>query len=224
MKTLKGIIVRDKRNGDWLWIHKCVVECWAKIINPQGVTLYCLLANSDFNQEHPGVVYPSQKKMAEILGWSRQTVNKWVKVLEKNQLITIERRNRYYLIYILNKVKCPNSKDGIHRDVKRTLHLNRMSNFGNQMLNPVNSDAKQRDTNKNKEKEQTKKKNNSFSKNKIETYKQGRRWGEKPYFWGNEMRWSQNKWWVIEDGVWLEFAGKESEIEWKSTTLKIMEK
>jgi len=41
---------------------------------------------------------------------------------------------------------------------------------------------------------------------------------KKPYFWGNPIVWSgaKKKWYVI-DGVgnWLEFAGKESEIEWR---------
>jgi len=41
---------------------------------------------------------------------------------------------------------------------------------------------------------------------------------KKPYFWNKPMVWSKTKkkWYVIsEDGEWLEFAGKESEIEWK---------
>jgi len=40
---------------------------------------------------------------------------------------------------------------------------------------------------------------------------------KKPYFRGEEMRWSQDKWWVIpkEGRQWLEFAGSESEIEWR---------
>jgi len=39
----------------------------------------------------------------------------------------------------------------------------------------------------------------------------------KPYFWDQEMRRYDEKWWCIprEGGKWLEFAGKESEIEWK---------
>lgn len=39
----------------------------------------------------------------------------------------------------------------------------------------------------------------------------------KPYFRGEKMRWSKNKWWVLpSDGSkWLEFAGKTSEITWK---------
>lgn len=41
---------------------------------------------------------------------------------------------------------------------------------------------------------------------------------KKPYFWNKPMVWSETKkkWYVIsEQGDWLEFAGKESEIEWR---------
>ena len=41
---------------------------------------------------------------------------------------------------------------------------------------------------------------------------------KKPYYKGNPMVWSetQKKWYVIDEhGNWLEFAGKESEIEWR---------
>jgi len=41
---------------------------------------------------------------------------------------------------------------------------------------------------------------------------------KKPYFQGNPMIWSdaKRKWYVINDvGDWLEFAGKEEEIEWR---------
>ncbi len=40
---------------------------------------------------------------------------------------------------------------------------------------------------------------------------------KKPYFNGEEMRFSQNKWWVLPSGggQWLEFAGSEKDIEWK---------
>jgi hypothetical protein len=41
---------------------------------------------------------------------------------------------------------------------------------------------------------------------------------KKPYYYGNPMVWSETKkkWYVISpEGEWLEFAGKESEIEWR---------
>jgi len=144
-----------------------VIECWARIIKPQGLAVYTLLANSDFNEEHPGVVYPSQQKIAEILGISRPRVNEWIKILGKYGLITIKRRSRYYLIYILNKVKCPNSKDGIHRDVSPAdissepdvtpadiLRNTRCNINGHQMYHKWTPDVTPADTNKNKEQEQ----------------------------------------------------------------------
>ncbi len=42
---------------------------------------------------------------------------------------------------------------------------------------------------------------------------------KKPYFQGNPMVWSETKkkWYVISpEGEWLEFAGKEEDIEWKT--------
>jgi len=41
---------------------------------------------------------------------------------------------------------------------------------------------------------------------------------KKPYYYGNPMVWSETKkkWYVISpEGEWLEFAGKESDIEWR---------
>jgi len=43
---------------------------------------------------------------------------------------------------------------------------------------------------------------------------------KKPFFLGKPMIWSETKkkWYAIDDsGTWLEFAGKESDIEWKIT-------
>jgi len=42
---------------------------------------------------------------------------------------------------------------------------------------------------------------------------------KKPFFQGKPMIWSQTKrkWYVISnDGEWLEFAGKEKEIQWRT--------
>lgn len=55
-----------------------------------------------------------------------------------------------------------------------------------------------------------------------DAYKQGKR-EYKPFFEGSEMRWSQSRWWVIENGQWLEFAGEESEIEWRQKPMKTPE-
>ena len=43
---------------------------------------------------------------------------------------------------------------------------------------------------------------------------------KKPYFQGDPMIWSESKrkWYVVtKDGDWLEFAGKDDEVEWRIT-------
>lgn len=51
----------------------------------------------------------------------------------------------------------------------------------------------------------------------INNKQYGSSFKKKPYFRGNPMRWkkSEMKWYVIENDEWLEFAGSESEIDWK---------
>lgn len=108
--------MRDMRNGNWFWVHRCVIRCWTKKIGAKGVTLYALLADHDRSDEHRGLVFPSQATMAEIIGWDRSTVNKWIRVIEKAGLISKDKRGRYFIVYTLNKVRCPITPDGIHRN------------------------------------------------------------------------------------------------------------
>jgi len=56
---------------------------------------------------------------------------------------------------------------------------------------------------------------NRVEKSRVEKSKEPSFKKLKPYFKGNEMRKSFGKWWVLEKGDWLEFAGLESEITWQ---------
>jgi DNA-binding transcriptional MocR family regulator len=44
--------------------------------------------------------------MAEALGYSRATISKKIKLLERSGLIRVEKRNRYHRVYHLLKVRC----------------------------------------------------------------------------------------------------------------------
>ena len=54
------------------------------------------------------------------------------------------------------------------------------------------------------------------SKELSSSYKEGNK-DYKPFFWGQEMRWSQGQWWVLpkDGGEWLRFNTTEDEIEWQ---------
>ena len=67
------------------------------------MAVYNLLASmADSGQ----LCFPSQKYIAKCLGYSRATVNKTIKRLEKAGLIKIEKRDRYHCRYSLLKVRC----------------------------------------------------------------------------------------------------------------------
>ncbi|MBM3282955.1 winged helix-turn-helix transcriptional regulator [Candidatus Gottesmanbacteria bacterium] len=123
----RGFEIRDLRNGDWYWIHKTVIQRYMPLIGATGVIVYSFLASLANSKQ---ACYPSQKYIADNLGYSRATVNKAIKRLEENRLIKIERRSRYHCVYSLLKVRCQPRET-------------QMSTLGN-------SDVKYFDTNNNK--------------------------------------------------------------------------
>jgi len=63
---------------------------------------------------------------------------------------------------------------------------------------------------------------NNITKEDIFSYKFRKRKDIKPFYMGEEMRWSQGQWWVIpnDGGEWLEFADKENKIEWRKKQVR----
>ncbi|MEA1964925.1 MAG: helix-turn-helix domain-containing protein, partial [Candidatus Aerophobetes bacterium] len=127
MNNNKKIKIRDLRKGDWYWISKRVIKEYPKRIGATPILVYNFLASlADMSQS----CFPSQKYIAESLGYSRATVSRAIKSLEKNALIRIKRRDRYHCTYLLIEPRCKVSET--------------------QMSNRRNSDVAQVDTNNNK--------------------------------------------------------------------------
>jgi len=118
--------VRDMRDGNWYWIPKEVIYRTPKI-RAIGIAVYNFLASLVDNNQS---CFPSQKYIAESLGYSRTTISRTIKILEENSLIKIKKRDRYHLIYYLIKVRC--------------------KAYETQMLNIRNSDVNYTDTNNTK--------------------------------------------------------------------------
>lgn len=98
----KNYDLRDIRDGGWYWIHKEIIQRYARKIGPTGITVYNLLASmADKNQK----CFPSQKYMAERLGYSRVTINKTIKSLESNGLIRIGKKSPYHCVYHILRCK-----------------------------------------------------------------------------------------------------------------------
>ena len=119
--------VRDLRNGSWYWIHRRILKEYSKRVGAAGILVYNFLVSlADEGQS----CFPSQKYIANSLGYSRSYINEVLRRLEENGLIKIEKKGRYHRIYYLLKVRCK---------VERT-----------QVSGIANSGVKYSDTNNNK--------------------------------------------------------------------------
>ena len=99
----KKIEIRDLRNGGWYWVDKAVIKNFTPKVGAVGIAVYSFLASlADSSQG----CFPSQKYIAESLGYSRATINRNLKVLERYGLIRIDKRSRYHCVYKLLKVRC----------------------------------------------------------------------------------------------------------------------
>ena len=157
--------------------------------------------------------WPSIKKIAQELGVGRSKVIQSIKYLEfwniiKKERLGLKLTNRYSL---LSKRCWKSLEENSLKEFSEVYHIN----FGG-LQNKLQEFTMQTSIVRKHNSKETQKKGVFFSSNKerIEAYKQGDR-KLKPYFWSNEMRWSQEKWWVLENGQWKEFAALEKEIEWR---------
>ena len=165
-----------------------------------------------------GTCYSSPETIAKKMGVNEKTVKKYrKKLLERNWIKIIGKRKSgktgqlvdEYEIVDLWKLNIDHYSKVESRS---TLKEERSSDKTEPNSAKMETITPEEETVKNND---IKKK--VSSSNKIADYKNGKKWGEKPYYDGKQMRWYKNRWWVIPEdgGRWLEFGGKESEIEWR---------
>jgi biotin operon repressor len=98
----KKIGIRDLRNGGWYWVDKAVIKNFTPKVGAVGIAVYSFLASlADSSQG----CFPSQKYIANSLGYSRATINKSLKLLERYGLIRIDKRSRYHCVYKLLSIR-----------------------------------------------------------------------------------------------------------------------
>lgn len=187
--------VRDLRRKEKFFVDDLYLNGYAKKCGIYATGVYLSLCRHANREQQ---CYPSIGKIAEELDISRSQVIRVIKVLKKHNIIKVIRigkklNNRYLL---LDKSEW---SGGNFTSVPQKLHLVSDSDF--------HSKDTQLRIQSNKE---------SFSEN----YKNGGR-KYKPFYQGNPMRWVEDKkkWFVISKyGEWLEYADKESKIEWREKT------
>jgi biotin operon repressor len=123
-------------NSEWYWINKTVIRDYVQKVGTAGITVYNLLASmADGDQK----CFPSQKYIADSLGYSRSYINKVIKVLQGHGLISVEKKSRSIQVYHLLKVGSRTETPPEDSSSPEETNVSTM----------VNSDVNQGDTNDN---------------------------------------------------------------------------
>ncbi len=92
---------RIMRPGGWYWVDKAVVQEFPRRTGFLSLAVYHFLASmADENQ----VCYPSQKYLADKLGCSRRSVNRAIKRLVEEKLISLWKRAGKRIAYRLLEI------------------------------------------------------------------------------------------------------------------------
>ncbi len=204
--------IRDLRKKDQFIIDDEFLDVYAKFVGIQAVGVYSSLCRRAGKDQK---CWPSIKRIQKDLGIGRNSVINSIKKLEfwkiiKKTQIGRACSNRYWLIH---------KKSWREIDEESIKEFSEVCKINFSSLQDKLQQSQRETSNKGDKRKEIKIKEKFFSnEEKIEAYKNGKKWGEKPYFWDDPIVWkkSDQKLYVIENtGDWKKFDGKLEEIEWK---------
>ena len=177
--------IRDLRSKTQFKIDDAYLNGYARICGKDATLVYTSLCrHAEFNTQK---AFPSQQKIAYEHKISVRTVRRGLeRLLEYNIVLAEQIRERgkfmNYLYILLDKSEWKKITEGqINATAnRRTKTIQRLTAYG---VGPTKDNKEQRITNIKDNKEER-----SSSK-------------KKPYFRGDEMRYSKNKWWVLPDFI-----------------------
>lgn len=81
--------IRDKRNKEWFIVDNIYLNGYARIFGPIGSSVYLSLCRHADNETQK--CFPSMELIAEEIAVSRQTVGKYISLLESHGLISVQK-------------------------------------------------------------------------------------------------------------------------------------
>lgn len=94
--------IRRLEDGQWYWVDKAVIRQYSPTVGVYGIAVYNYLASLANARQ---VCFPSQKHIADVLGFSKASVVKAVRRLEESGLIRVDRTRRVHHVYHLLRVR-----------------------------------------------------------------------------------------------------------------------
>lgn len=139
MKDNKKIKIRSIKDGDWYWIDKTILNLYGSKLRPSAIAVYNVLAY--FSNSKTQLCFPSQKAVAELVGLSRRTVTRKLKVLKKLGLIKIEKKRGRCIYHLLKAPVTKKAQVCDKKDIQDVTKENTNKNYINR-INNKNVDKK----------------------------------------------------------------------------------
>ncbi len=139
MKNEK-IELRSIKNGKWYWIDKGILKNYGSELKSSGLAVYNVLAY--FANSKSQSCFPTQKTMADLVGLSRRTVSRKIRLLRDERLIAIERMNGRFKYFFLYPKKSKDHRGCDKNDILGKTQGNTNKNNRTRINNNVNEDIK----------------------------------------------------------------------------------
>jgi DNA-binding MarR family transcriptional regulator len=91
--------IRSIEKHGWYWIDREILTQYGRKIKPSGIAVYNVLAS--FANQETQTCFPTQQTIADLIGLSRATVNRKIRLLKELGLINIIRVNQHSLYFLL---------------------------------------------------------------------------------------------------------------------------
>ncbi len=140
MKRDEKSEIRSIKRGKWYWIDKSVLKNYAPELKSSGLAVYNVLAY--FANSKSQSCFPTQKTMADLIGLSRKTVSRKIRLLKDKRLIAIERMNGRFRYFLLFPKESKNHRGCDKNDISGKTQENTNNNNRTRINNNVNEDNK----------------------------------------------------------------------------------
>jgi DNA-binding MarR family transcriptional regulator len=92
--------IRDIRGGDWYWINKAILYRYGRKLKASGIAVYSALAL--FANSKSQSCFPTQRAIGELIGMSKKTVIRKIRLLEELGLIKVGKGRRNFVYQLLD--------------------------------------------------------------------------------------------------------------------------
>jgi len=128
--------IRSIEKSGWYWIDREILTQYGRKLKPSGIAVYNVLAS--FANNDTQTCFPTQQTIADLIGLSRATVNRKIRLLKELGLINIIKLNQHSLYFLLGPGELNHSARCIREIIRDVPKHNMNDNNRTKINNNVN--------------------------------------------------------------------------------------